>query len=294
MVVRAVHSVLAQTMRDFEIIVVIDGGDPATIAALETIADSRLRTIVRPVARGAGLARDAGADAAVGDWIAFLDDDDEWMPQKLERQLAVAPADRRAVLATLYRVVSAHGETISPLLPYDGRRPIDEWLFGRQTWLKAHEAMLQTSAIMVPRDMFRSLHFRDAMHEEWEICIRAVKELGYAFITVEEPLVTYYAPLPNASALSMTHRMERSMAWADSVGPLLSRRAYSGFALTVATQVPPSGPRWRAMVSAFKAAVLKGSPTPRQLFAFAGIALVPHSLRRRIRALRPRRPQQPA
>jgi glycosyltransferase involved in cell wall biosynthesis len=286
LVVRAVRSVLAQTVRDIEVLVVIDGADPDTVAALAQVDDPRLRVIEREGKGGAGLARDSGADAAAGEWVAFLDDDDEWLPEKLERQLAIAPADGRAVVTTLFRVVTALGDRISPALPYDGRQQIDEWLFGRQTWLKGHEAMIQTSSLMVPRFLFNTLHFRDtAQHEEWEICIRAVKTLGYSFLTVPEPLVIYYAPQAGAS-LSKTYTLERSMAWADAVGDLLSPRAYSGFALTVASQVPSTGPRGPAMLGLVRAAFRKGAPTARQLFAFALIWGTPHGLRRRLRALK--------
>jgi glycosyltransferase involved in cell wall biosynthesis len=281
-------------MGDIEVIVVVDGGDPATVAALERIDDRRLRVLVLPQALGAGRARDTGADAATGDWIAFLDDDDEWLPEKLERQLAAAPPGGKAVLSTLYRVVSSQGERICPALPYRGDQPIDEWLFGRQTWLRGHEAMIQTSALMVPRAMFQSLRFRDTrQHEEWELCLRAVKDLGHAFVTVREPLVIYHAPAPDAQTLSKSYRMELSMAWADHVGPLLTRRAYSGFALTVASQVPSSGARLPALGRLFTAAFAKGRPTAKQLFAFGLIVLLPHDLRRRIRARLARPPGSP-
>lgn len=285
LVARAVRSVLGQTMADLEVIVVIDGDDPATLAALGAIPDPRLRTIVHAEKKGAGPARDTGADAASGRWVAFLDDDDEWLPEKLVRQLAAAPADGRAVLSTLFRVVTPFGDMIRPALPYDGTGTIDEWLFGRHSWMRGGEAMIQTSSLMFPRAMFERLHFRDTrQHEEWELTIRAVKELGYAFVTVREPLVIYYAPQGGPS-LSKTYTLERAMAWLDGVGALVTRRAYSGFALTVASQVPSTGPRARALAGLVRSAFARGRPTARQLFAFALIGLVPHDLRRRVRAL---------
>ena len=282
LVTRAVQSVLAQTMRDLEVIVVIDGDDPATVSALAAIDDDRLRSIVRREKGGAGVARDAGAAASAGRWVAFLDDDDEWLPEKLERQLAAAP-DERCVLSTLFRIVSPIGERISPTLPYQGRQPIDEWLFGRHSWLRGGEAMIQTSALIFPRAMFDILNFRDVrQHEEWELCIRAVKQLGYRFVTVEEPLVVYYAPQGGPS-LSKTYRLEKSMSWIDDMGDLVTPRAYSGFALTVASQVPSEGKRGPALARLLRVAFAKGRPTPRQLFAFVLIWLVPHDMRKRVR-----------
>src|SRR5688572_11583153 len=73
LVVRAVRSALAQTYKDLEVIVVIDGPDPATEKTLEQSADKRLKVIVLSDAIGAAQARNIGATSARGGWIAFLD-----------------------------------------------------------------------------------------------------------------------------------------------------------------------------------------------------------------------------
>jgi len=62
--------------------------------------------------------------------------------------------------------------------------PYDEWLFGRRSWFQGGESMLQTSSLMVPRAMFDRLRFGEARHEEWELAIRAVKQLGFPMVTV--------------------------------------------------------------------------------------------------------------
>src|SRR5262245_38635866 len=90
LVTRAVRSALAQTVKAIEVIVVIDGPDEATRAALDTIADARLRVIALPQRGGAPNARNAGVEAARAPWTALLDDDDEWLPHKLATQLDLA------------------------------------------------------------------------------------------------------------------------------------------------------------------------------------------------------------
>lgn len=84
---RTIDSVLAQTYRDFELIVVDDGSDDDTGEVVRTYGE-KVRYIYQKNG-GDGPARNAGIAAAKGEWIAFLDHDDEWLPNKLELQVAL-------------------------------------------------------------------------------------------------------------------------------------------------------------------------------------------------------------
>ena len=84
----AIDSVLAQTVNDFELIVVDDGSTDATLAILETYGD-RL-TVLRQQNSGHAAARNAAASISRGQWIAMIDADDLWHPEKLAQQLALA------------------------------------------------------------------------------------------------------------------------------------------------------------------------------------------------------------
>jgi glycosyltransferase involved in cell wall biosynthesis len=86
-VAEAVASVLAQSYVDFELIVVDDGSDDATVALLaERFDDTRLMVVSQPNL-GVSAARNTGAKLARGEWFAFLDSDDTWLENKLEVQL---------------------------------------------------------------------------------------------------------------------------------------------------------------------------------------------------------------
>lgn len=84
-VARAIDSVLAQSFRDFELIVVDDGSTDATAEVLSRYG-SALQIISKPNG-GMSSARNAGIGAAKGYYVAFLDADDRWLPEKLARQL---------------------------------------------------------------------------------------------------------------------------------------------------------------------------------------------------------------
>jgi len=93
--IKTVESVLNQTHKEFEIIIVSDGSTDNTdqvIAELEQ-RDNRIKGIVYHPSGGANKARNKGIEAAKYEWVAFLDDDDQWYPDKLEAQLKVVQAD---------------------------------------------------------------------------------------------------------------------------------------------------------------------------------------------------------
>jgi glycosyltransferase involved in cell wall biosynthesis len=80
---RALRSVAAQTFHDYEVIVVDDGSTDSTPAFLETVRGPRCRVLRNDRSLGVSAARNRGVDAATGEWISFLDDDDEMRPEAL-------------------------------------------------------------------------------------------------------------------------------------------------------------------------------------------------------------------
>jgi glycosyltransferase involved in cell wall biosynthesis len=83
----ALASVLSQTYKNLEIIVVDDASTDDTQQVVAVIKDHRLRYIRHVATKGGSAARNTGILAAIGSYIAFLDDDDEWYPEKVEAQL---------------------------------------------------------------------------------------------------------------------------------------------------------------------------------------------------------------
>jgi glycosyltransferase involved in cell wall biosynthesis len=122
----ALASVFAQTYEDYEVIVVDNGSCPATREALGAYMD-RI-TYVWQENRGRAGGRNRALELARGTYIAFLDDDDEWLPDKLERQAAAFAAHPEAGL------VHGHVDVVAA----DGRPLLDLTRLHRRLWSRNH------------------------------------------------------------------------------------------------------------------------------------------------------------
>lgn len=89
---RAIRSVLAQTYEDFELIVVDDHSTDRTPTVITSFGDPRLKVLRHPQNGGQSMAFNTGMEHAQGEYVAFLDDDDEWLPDKLGAQVALLDA----------------------------------------------------------------------------------------------------------------------------------------------------------------------------------------------------------
>lgn len=84
-IAEAIDSVINQTFTGWELIVINDGSSDETEAIVKSFTDERIKLISQEN-KGLGAARNNGMEAAVGNWIAFLDSDDVWLPNKLQLQ----------------------------------------------------------------------------------------------------------------------------------------------------------------------------------------------------------------
>ncbi len=145
----AIESVLAQTYKDLEIIVIDDGSMDDTPDVVVPYLD-RI-TYIRQVNKGLPAARNTGIRASTGDFIALLDSDDSWLPQKLTRQMPLFLDPTVGIVYTDFSVLYADGRTLSSYL---AQRPLasegfilDKYILSRflfpSTMVLRREAMEQ-------------------------------------------------------------------------------------------------------------------------------------------------------
>lgn len=113
LVQEAVASVLAQTYRDFELLVVDDGSTDGTPESLARFG-KEIQVLRRPQRGGVSAARNLGSSAATGEWLAFLDSDDLWLPEKLARQMALMAAQPRLLLSQTEETWVRRGVRVNP------------------------------------------------------------------------------------------------------------------------------------------------------------------------------------
>lgn len=282
LVLRAIHSVLNQTYSEIELVVVVDGPDAATVAAVQAIDDPRLQYIVNSRSLTAAGARNAGVAHTTGDWIAFLDDDDEWLPNKLERQMAFAGP--MTLVSCLSRIVTPLATYVWPLTPYDNSMALDEYLFDRRS-LFLGSGFIQTSSYLLPRQLFDRVRFNvESPHDDWELVLRLCKEAGARIETVPEVLVTLYFE-EGRSSLSSRGAWSASLKWIESIRPIITPRAYSGFCLGVVGSRAAREGAYAAFPDLLQAAFRHGSPTLWHLAFYLSFWVAPQGIRRRLRAL---------
>jgi glycosyltransferase involved in cell wall biosynthesis len=112
-VISAVSSVLEQSFSDYELIVVDDGSSDGTQIALEQRFGRRLRLVSQPN-QGVSHARNSGAKQASGRWLAFLDSDDRWYPQKLQAQVDFHQKHSRFLISQTQERWIRHGKFVNP------------------------------------------------------------------------------------------------------------------------------------------------------------------------------------
>jgi glycosyltransferase involved in cell wall biosynthesis len=286
---RAVESVLAQTHRNFEVIVVIDGPDPVTESALREVMDQRLHVLPLPESLGGSDARNAGIAASSGEWVAFLDDDDEWLPERLARQLAhpAARPEQPVFLASQFIERSDLGDRILPRRSLECREPFSEFLFCRPS-LSAGTGYVQTSTWLVSRPLIDAARFTSKLKRnqdvDWMLRAMAVKDAVLAI--VPEPLVIFHET-GKTGRVSKKADWRFQFEWLERNRELFSRKAYSFFVATVCME---DAVRQRAGAGAYatllRAFLFRGRPALRSAFFFAYYGLYPESMRatRRARA----------
>ena len=182
---RTLGGALAQEGVDHDVIVVDDGSRDGTAARVEGLGDPRVRVLRHEESRGVAAARNAGIREARGEWLAFLDDDDLWAPDKLRTQIDGARSTGAAVAYAAVAVVDEHLDVIEVL---HGPDPTDV----REELITGCVIPAGCSNVVATAEIVRQVDgFDPNLHQfaDWDMWLR-LTAIGEAAVC-KQPLVAY-------------------------------------------------------------------------------------------------------
>lgn len=187
---RAIESVLRQTYEDWNLVVVDDGSSDGTAKLMDSYSDSRIKTLRIPH-RGVSAARNAGVTHSKGEILTFLDSDDEWLPEKLERQLDYWQENPHVSLVYSSEIWIRAGRRVNPPKQYRGQS-------GRILIPSIRACVISPSTAMMRRHTFDELGgFNESypVCEDYDLWLRLCcrHEVGW----ISEPLVIRHGGRPD-------------------------------------------------------------------------------------------------
>lgn len=180
----AIDSVLGQTYSDLELIVINDCStdDTKEIAEKYAAADCRVKLINNSVNSGVSTSRNKGVSSAEGEFIAFLDSDDMWRKDKLEKQLAVMLSNDAVLSYTASSFIDSNGNPFNYVMEAEEKTDL-------KTLLKKN--LVSCSSAMIKADVMKKIKMpNDKMHEDYYVWITVLRQYKYAY-GVNEPLLIY-------------------------------------------------------------------------------------------------------
>lgn len=182
---KAIQSVLSQTYPSFEIIIVDDGSTDNTSRLVATFVeeDQRIRHLQHDLHRGAQAARNSGIRAARGEWIAFLDSDDQWLPHSIEKRLKVAQNEGVKIVHSECYIIREDGN-----MKHYGLPPMAGDIY-RDVLTRPGPAF---PALLIAKGALENIGYLDEQiiaYQEWDTTIRLAKHYSFSF--VNEPTFIY-------------------------------------------------------------------------------------------------------
>jgi glycosyltransferase involved in cell wall biosynthesis len=192
---RAVKSVLNQTYQNFELIIVDDASTDNTEEVVGSFNDERIKYVRHEKNKGEAAARNTGIKAAMCDYIAYQDSDDEWLPEKLARQMELledAPSEVGVIYTGFWKTEN-HGRTYIPF----------SWVSQKNGDI--HKELLKgnfigSPVVLIKKECFDRVGLFDERLRnlvDWEMWLRISKR--YHFRCVDEPLAVAHYDSDNVS-----------------------------------------------------------------------------------------------
>ena len=180
----AIRSVMDQSCRDWELIVVDDLSDDSTSELVQKLSeiDDRIRLVENEINMGAAESRNRGLELSLGEYVAFLDSDDLWHPEKLEHQLQRMQESGADISYTSYSIIDENGNSCKSDYIVSGKSTFDELL---------KENFIGCSTVMITRKIAEKYRFtKEFYHEDYCLWLDILRD-GYESAGCTEVLVDW-------------------------------------------------------------------------------------------------------
>lgn len=241
---RAIDSVLKQDYKNIEIIVVVDGSSKET----EQMVNELIKLTVTPISIiqtvkkvGGSEARNIGAQNSKGNYIALLDDDDEWYSDKISSQLELVQKNKFTdkddfiCFTSLHRYKNIEQKVLDklPNINYKDSKvaTMAEYLFGTKGLRNI--GFVQTSSILVPKRLLINVPFTKDLpkHQDWDWLLKIDRETNLSILQVVDPKLIYHFDVPKEIRTGYINRWHFTEKWGLTHRKDFSRQAYESFIL---------------------------------------------------------------
>jgi Glycosyltransferases involved in cell wall biogenesis len=198
-IAETIESVKAQSFSNWEMIIVDDCSTDNTYDIAHSYAeiDTRIRVIKHIKNSGVAAARNTALEAAIGDYIAFLDSDDIWMPNKLEKQHSYMEVNGYALTYTMYQTFSSQNRTSGKIIKVPKNMTYKK-IFGNTS--------IACLTVMVNRKMAGDFHMPLLQHTEDQCTWQDILSRGYKAYALQENLALY-----RESSVSLTGNKKKAI-----------------------------------------------------------------------------------
>lgn len=209
---RAIDSVLKQTYDNFEIIIVSDGSTDDTSNKVKSYTKnhSNIKFIEYFPSKGGNYARNLGAKVSKGEYVAYLDDDDEWMPDKLQRQIEIMNSDTNISLVyTGCRICYVH-ENVEYLNKPTKHGDLSQVIL-------FDNCIGSTSTVLIKKSIFEKVGYFDEQLvalQDYDLWIR-ISQLSHIGV-VPEPMIKYYNYTGSKQVSALTEKYEKSFSYINN------------------------------------------------------------------------------
>lgn len=232
---KSVESVLNQTYPISEIIIVVDGVSPEVRKEFVSKDTSTIKVIETGKNFGGSTARNIGINNATGDWIALLDDDDTWLPLKIEKQIneiSKYSLEDNVFAFTGVKIYKPNGAFIDmPRRKWNDSRKIWDYLFTPHFGRTG--GFIQTSSILASKNFFIKNPFTEGLpkHQDWDWLIKAQILENLYVIYINDSLVSYQSD--TSDSVGKKNMWQFSLKWIEGYKEKISKNAYDNFIITV-------------------------------------------------------------